>query len=157
MLFLHADTVLADGWEREVAKFIERVDSGKRPPAAAAFRFALDDEGLSPRLTEFGVAARCTLLKLPYGDQGLLIPRRLYSDVGGFRPLPLMEDVDLVRRLGSRRLVMLRTPAVTSAIRYRRGYARRIARNLSCLTLFYLRAPMSLIERLYSTRPQRTG
>ena len=57
------------------------------------------------------------LLRLPYGDQGLLIPRRLYDEIGGFKPMPLMEDVDIVRRLGRRRIVMLRTAAVTSAIR----------------------------------------
>lgn len=157
LLFLHADTALSEGWTREAVKFMVRVDAGKCPTAAAAFRFALDDEGMSPRAIEAGVAARCALLKLPYGDQGLLIPRQLYAEVGGFRPLALMEDVDLVRRLGRRRIVMLRTPAVTSAVRYRSGYARRILRNLSCLTLFYLRAPMPLIERLYSPRAQRTG
>jgi rSAM/selenodomain-associated transferase 2 len=151
LLFLHADTVLASGWEREVAALIERVESGARPPAAAAFRFALDDLGFLPRLLEAGVAVRCTLFRLPYGDQGLLIPRRLYEEIGGYRPLPLMEDVDIIRRLGRSRTMILRTEAVTSAIRYKReGYFLRTARNLSCLGLFYLRAPMSLIQRLYS-------
>ena len=45
VLFLHADTVLEPGWEREAAAFIERVEVGQRPAAAAAFRFALDDLG----------------------------------------------------------------------------------------------------------------
>ena len=53
------------------------------------------------------VAWRCRVLALPYGDQGLLIARALYDAVGGYRPLPLMEDVDLVRRLGRRRLAAL--------------------------------------------------
>ena len=78
--------------------------SGSTPasckPAAAAFRFALDDDGLAPRCLEGLVRLRCLALGLPYGDQGLLIPRRLYDEVGGYRELPLMEDVDLVRRLG---------------------------------------------------------
>ena len=95
----------------------------ERPLAAAAFRFALDDEGARPRVLERLVALRCAALRLPYGDQGLLIPKRLYDEVGGYRPLALMEDVDLVRRLGRRRTVMLRTRAVTSAERFRReGY-----------------------------------
>jgi rSAM/selenodomain-associated transferase 2 len=150
LLFLHADTMLEPGWEREAGAFIERVDLGLGPAAAAAFRFALDDLGFKPRLIEAGVALRCTLLRLPYGDQGLLIPARLYYQVGGFEPLPLMEDVDLVRRLGRRRIIMLRTRAVTSAARYRsQGYALRVVRNLSCLTLFYMRARMSAICRIY--------
>ncbi|HVY43021.1 MAG: TIGR04283 family arsenosugar biosynthesis glycosyltransferase [Bacteroidota bacterium] len=150
ILFLHADTVLEPGWEREAAAFIERVDTGRQAPAAAAFRFALDEPGLKPRLVELGVALRCTLLRLPYGDQGLLIPRRLYQQVGGYRRIPLMEDVDLVRRLGRSRTVMLRARANTSALRYRRdGYLRRIARNLTCLTLYYLRVPAGTLARLY--------
>lgn len=150
LMFLHADTVLEPGWEREIAAFTERVDIGQRPEAAAAFRFALDDLGLKPRLLEAGVALRCALLRLPYGDQGLVIPRRLYQACGGFRELPLMEDVDLVRRLGRARTVMLRSRAVTSAARYRRdGYAGRVLRNLTCLALFYLRMPTRVIERIY--------
>lgn len=153
ILFMHADTVLDAGWEREAATFIERVDIGQRPLAAAAFRFALDDLGLLPRVIEAGVAVRCTLFRLPYGDQGLLIPRRLYEEIGGFRPLPLMEDVDIVRRLGRKRTLILRTQAVTSAIRYKRdGYLRRAVRNLTCLGLYLMRAPMPLIERLYGAR-----
>src|SRR5690242_5659125 len=74
LLFLHADTVLAPDWEREAGTFMGRIDSGDRPPAAAAFRFMLDDEGARPRLLERLVALRCRMLRLPYGDQGLLIP-----------------------------------------------------------------------------------
>jgi rSAM/selenodomain-associated transferase 2 len=150
LLFLHADTVLAPGWEREASIFMERIDLEEQPVAAAAFRFALDDEGTRPRLLERLVALRCAALRLPYGDQGLLIPKRLYDEVGGYRPLILMEDVDLVRRLGRRRTVMLRARAVTSAERFRReGYARRSARNLLCLTLYTLRVPAHVISRIY--------
>ena len=150
LLFLHADTVLAQGWEREASIFMQRVDREEQPPAAAAFRFELDDEGARPRVLERLVALRCALLRLPYGDQGLLISRRLYDEVGGYRPLELMEDVDLVRRLGRRRTVILRSRAITSAERFRRqGYLRRSARNLLCLTLYSLRVPTRVIGRLY--------
>jgi rSAM/selenodomain-associated transferase 2 len=150
MLFLHADTVLDAGWEREAAAFIERVEVGQRPEAAAAFRFALDDMGFLPRLVEWGVAVRCMLFRLPYGDQGLLIPKRLYNGLGGFKPMPLLEDVDMIRRLGRSRTIMLRTRAITSAIRYKRdGYWRRIGRNLSCLTLYRLKVPAHIIQRIY--------
>ena len=150
LLVLHADTMLTAGWEREAAVFMERIDSGRRPPSAAAFRFALDDSGAMPRLLETLVAARCALFALPYGDQGLLLPAALYRDVGGVKPMPLMEDVDFVRRLGRRRLTMLRAEAVTSAERYRRsGYIARSLRNLFCLTLFFLRVPPRVIARIY--------
>jgi rSAM/selenodomain-associated transferase 2 len=150
LLFLHADTTLEAGWEREAYAFIEGVDSGQRPLAAAAFRFKLDDTGYRPRLVETGTAIRCALFRLPYGDQGLLIPKRLYGEIGGYQPLPLMEDVDIVRRIGRRRTVMLRNQAVTSAKRYRQdGYAARVSRNLVCLSLYYMRIPIRMISRLY--------
>ena len=150
LLFLHADTVLQPGWESEAGAFMERVDAGARPLAAAAFSFALDDFGAKPRLLEAIVGLRCALLRFPYGDQGLLIPKRLYLAVGGYRPLAVMEDVDMVRRLGRKRLVMMRTKAVTSAERYKReGYIARVARNAACLSLYYLRVAPATIVRLY--------
>jgi rSAM/selenodomain-associated transferase 2 len=150
LLFLHADTALQPGWEHEASTFMRAVDRQERPLAAAAFRFGLDDKGIRPRLLEGLVAMRCAALRIPYGDQGLLIPRRLYEEIGGYRPLPLMEDVELVRRLGRSRLILLQTRAVTSAERFRReGYARRGARNLLCLTLWFAGVPISLIVRIY--------
>jgi hypothetical protein len=96
------------------------------------------------------VALRCALLRLPYGDQGLLMPKQLYDDVGGCPGYALMEDVGLILRLGRGRVAMLGSRAVTSAARYRRdGYMLRSLRNLACLTLFFLRAPQSVIARVY--------
>lgn len=150
LLFLHADTVLEAGWTREAVTFIERVETGARAPAAAAFRFALDDTGLAPRVLESLVGLRCAALRWPYGDQGLLVPRRLYDEIGGFRPLPLMEDIDFARRLGRSRIAMLGTRAVTSAARYRReGYLKRALRNQACLAMFLFHAPMASIVRVY--------
>lgn len=151
LLFLHSDTVLEEGWHREVAGLIERLESsGRTHRSAAVFRFALDDQGLKARLIEMAVSLRCALFALPYGDQGLLISKRHYERLGGFRDMPLMEDVDLVRRIGRRGLVYLRARAVTSAERYRRdGYLRRVARNLGCLALFFLRVPPRVLARFY--------
>lgn len=146
LLFLHADTVLEQGWEQEAANFIER----SVPERAGAFRFALDDYGPAARRLERLVALRCWLFALPYGDQGLLISRRHYRKIGGFAPMPLMEDVDIMRRIGRRRLVMLRARAITSAERFRaQGYAKRSARNLGLLMLYALRVPPRVLARLY--------
>jgi rSAM/selenodomain-associated transferase 2 len=147
LLFLHADTRLAPGWPYAARSFIERAGSDHR---AAVFRFALDHESVRARILEALVAARVRLLALPYGDQGLLISRRLYDELGGFRPLPLMEDVDFVRRIGRARLALLAPEALTSAVRYRRGgYLRRMSRNLTCLALYAAGVPPRAIARLY--------
>jgi rSAM/selenodomain-associated transferase 2 len=132
LLFLHADTVLDAEWERDALSLIRDIEKGALPDQAAYFRFALDDRGFMPRVLEALVALRCAVFRLPYGDQGLLISRQLYDSVGGFKPMPLMEDVDIVRRLGRRRLRLLNSRATTSAVRYRKnGYLPRMLRNLS--------------------------
>ncbi len=157
LLFLHADTVLDPGWEREASHFMERVDMGTGRHAAAAFRFALDDDGAAPRMLEGLVRLRCRVLHLPYGDQGLLISRRHYDKAGGYRALPLMEDVDLVRRIGGRRVKLLRARAVTSAGRYRQeGYVRRALRNQACRILYALNVPPARIAQIYAGGREET-
>ncbi|TFI56531.1 glycosyltransferase [Sphingomonas parva] len=143
LLFVHADTILAPDWAEEVRQHTQRV-----PQRPACFRFRLDDPSWQARLVERGVALRVALLGLPYGDQGLLVSRALYDRVGGFADLPLMEDVDLIRRLP--RPVVLPADAVTSAARWRRdGWLRRSARNLAVLTLWRLGLSPERAARLY--------
>ena len=150
LLFLHADTVLEEGWYREVATYMAQADRSNARESAAVFRFGLDDTGWRPRLVEAGVSLRSHLLSMPYGDQGLLNSRTLYDEVGGYRDLPLFEDVDIVRRLGRRRLTMLKSRAVTSAARYQQsGYLRRVLRNWWCVVLYACGAPIERIERVY--------
>ena len=150
LLFLHADTVLQAGWEADAFELIRSVENGARPEAAGVFRYSLDDRGLRAGFLDAVVWLRCRIFKMPYGDQGLLISRRLYETVGGFKPMALMEDVDMIRRLGGRRIAFLNSAAMTSARRYRdEGYLRRMLRNLACLCLYYLRVPPRLLLRIY--------
>lgn len=147
LLFLHADTRLEAGWHDAAAAHMAAPENLYR---AAYFRFALDDTAPAARRLERIVAWRSRALGLPYGDQGLLISRALYDSIGGFRPLVLMEDVDIVRRIGRRRLAALDCRAVTSAARYHRsGYLLRPARNVFCLALYFLGLPQRLIARVY--------
>jgi glycosyltransferase involved in cell wall biosynthesis len=125
-LFLHADTVLAEGWSDAVRAFID---------AAGTVPYA---------------GWRNRLLALPYGDQGLLIARAHFEEIGGYRNYPLMEDVDIVRRVGRRRLCPINATATTSAAKYRAdGYWSRPARNLLCLAFYYLGLPKPLIRKVY--------
>ena len=147
LLFLHADCRLEPGWEHAVGTFLATPRAQSR---AGYFDLALDDRAPAARRLERIVAWRCRALALPYGDQGLLIARTLYDAVGGFRPLPLMEDVDLVRRLGRRRLARIGARCLASARRYRRdGYFRRPLRNLVCLSLYFAGMRPDRLIRLY--------
>ncbi len=145
LLLLHADTRLAPGWAAAAAAHMRAA-----PDRAGYFRFALDSADPRARRLERMVAWRCRVLAMPYGDQGLLIARDVLDEVGGVRPMPLMEDVDLVRRLGRGRLTPLAADALTSAGRWERdGWRRRSARNLACLALWHTGVPPSLVARLY--------
>ena len=145
LLFLHADTLLEPGWLDAVRHHAESA-----PDKAGCFRFRLDARAWQARLIEAGVALRVWVLGLPYGDQGLLVPRSLYERVGGYAEVPLMEDVDLVRRIGRFRLRILPADALTSAERWHRdGWFRRSARNLSCLMLHRFGMSEERLARLY--------
>jgi len=145
LLLLHADTALGSGWAAAARTHIEN-----GPARAGYFRFALASADPRARRLEWAVAWRCRLFGLPYGDQGLLIHRDLLRAVGGIRPLPLMEDVDLIRRLGRTRLVALPADAVTSAAKWERdGWTRRSLRNLFCLSLWFAGVSPERIARLY--------
>lgn len=147
LLFVHADTVLETGWREEVCEFQKDPQSLTR---AATFRFAVDDPCAEAKRLERRVAWRVRSLGLAYGDQGLVIHRQFYSSLGGFQPWPLMEDVDLVRRIGRQRLVVFHTAARTSAERWRRdGWRQRSLRNFGCLALYALGVPPPVISRLY--------
>ena len=141
LLFLHPETALEPGWEAEVESFLSRVTL--EHPRAATFRFAVDDFGSSARRREIYAALRCWLFGLPYGNQGLLIPKRLYQKLGGYRELNSFEDADMVRRIGRRRLVMLRSRAVNTAKR-----PERRLRSLIYVVLHAVRVPTSLMARL---------
>jgi rSAM/selenodomain-associated transferase 2 len=148
LFFLHADTRLTPGWSATAGGFIA---GPANDGCAGYFRLRLDDDTQAARRLERVVALRSRWLGLPYGDQGLLLSRRFYQALGGFRKLPLMEDVDLARRIGRGRLRALDGTATTSAARYRRdGYLVRPLRNLACLGLYYLGVPPRLIARLYA-------
>ncbi|MDH3667224.1 MAG: TIGR04283 family arsenosugar biosynthesis glycosyltransferase [Paracoccaceae bacterium] len=145
LLFLHADTVLAPGWGAAVLAHVQG-----RPGHAGWFDLGFDAPGAGARLVAGWANLRSRLFGLPYGDQGLLISRRLYDEVGGYAPMPLMEDVDFVSRIGQSRLARLGVRAETSAARYRAdGWLRRGWRNLSTLALYYLGADPEHLARRY--------
>ena len=142
LLFVHADTRLSPRW-RALAD--GHLAVSQRP---ACFRLRLDDTAWQARLIERAVNLR-TRLGLPYGDQGLLVSRAAYDAAGGFRPLVLMEDVELVRSLT--KPVILNVDAITSADRWRRdGWVRRSLLNLTCLSLWRLGVSPDRIAKIYA-------
>lgn len=141
LLFLYPETALETGWEMEAESFLDQAMPER--PQAAIFCFALEDFGAQARRAEVRANLRSSLFALPYGDQGLLIPKRLYQKVGGYRVLAGMEDADLVRRIGRRRLVTFRSRAINAA-RPKPG----ILRGLALMLLHALRMPSRVLAKL---------
>lgn len=149
LLFLHADTVLSQEWIEGAREIMKDED------CAGAFTLAFDAKGFAPRLVAAGAMIRTRLFCAPYGDQGLLISMALYDEIGGFAPLPLFEDVDIVARLvrakGRRALCVMKAKAVTAADRYERdGYLRRVLKNAWCLTLYRFGVAPARIAEMYA-------
>ncbi len=155
ILILHVDSTLPPDWADEVRTFIA---AHEHRFCAAAFRLAFDDQSWGARRTAVFANLRTRLFALPYGDQGLLISRLLYDEIGGMRALPIMEDVDMIQRIGRARLRRLRGTIRTSAERYRRdGWLRRNLRNLVCLALWFGGASAESIMKRYAGTHDAAG
>ena len=150
LLFLHADSTLPPGWQAAIAALDDAVIGGW-------FRFALDDSAWQARVIERLTAWRVTHLRLPYGDQGLFVRRRIFTALGGFRELPLMEDVEFVRRLArAGRVVEVPLSLVTSARRWRReGWFRRSTKNLLLLGLYFVGVEPEKLARWYRSAQRK--
>jgi len=147
LLFLHGDTRLDVGWF-EVAQ--SHMKKPENTYVAAVFQFALRTSAFQARCLEFLVRWRTQALGLPYGDQGLLISRVFYESLGGYQPLPLMEDVALIRAIGRKRLVSFPVKAVTSAEKWEReGWLIRSCKNLLCLGLYFCGVSPHRIRQIY--------
>ena len=144
LLFIHADTVLSQGWVAAVQAHLAT------PDKAGYFHLRFDTTGLAPRLVAGWANLRSRLFGLPYGDQALLISAALYTKAGGHPNQPLMEDVALARALKGK-LTPLKAHAVTSAAKYQGQWLRRGTRNLTLLIRYFLGAnPETLAKRYRS-------
>jgi rSAM/selenodomain-associated transferase 2 len=146
LLFLHADTRLpagadgliaaALGGSRRWGRFDVRL-SGRRP----AFR-----------LIERLMNLRSCLTGIATGDQAMFVQRTLYERVGGFATIPLMEDVDLSRRLraAAGRPACVHTPVLTSSRRWEtRGVLRTVLLMWRLRLAYFLGADPSRLAALY--------
>jgi rSAM/selenodomain-associated transferase 2 len=151
LLLLHADARLPAGWASALAAAMAAGDR-----QAWAFRLAIDGGDPLLRLVEAAVWLRCRWRQLPYGDQGLLLSRRQLAAVGGIRPLPLMEDLDLVQRL--RRQVPIRLLPLALRVdgrRWRRlGVLGTSWRNWRLRRSWRRGVPAPILAELYRGGPQ---
>jgi len=149
LVFVHGDSRLPRGWRAAIDEAARRGNV-----ALGCYRFALDSRSWFARAIEAGVRVRVALAGLPYGDQALFLRRSGFEAAGGFADLPIMEDVDLVRRMRREgRLFRSALPVMTSARRWERdGWVRRTARHLVLIALYFCGVPPERLIRLDRAR-----
>lgn len=152
LCFLHADIRLSTDAVELLASLAHD------PPAAACvFRLRIDSPGMAYRIIERGANLRTRAVGLPYGDQGLIVGRPAYEAVGGYPPIPLMEDVVLARALrSSAGIRLLPASVLVSARRWERdGPVRRTVKNLTLLARFLTGTPPERLVRRYGPKTSR--
>jgi len=116
LIFLHADTRLSHDWFREINSVLK---GGKN--FIYYFKFKIKNKKIIYRLLEVLVNLRSQLFREPYGDQGLIVHRTTYLKNNGFRKIPLMEDVDFLKRLNNKKnLKQLNLPIFISSRKWER-------------------------------------
>lgn len=144
LFFLHADS-------RPPPRARELIESAVASGAAAgSFRLAYDEATPALRWISAWANLRTRWLRLPFGDQGIFCTRAAYEASGGFRDLPICDDLDFVRRLARvAPLRLLPEPCFTSPRRYRGGPWRRVLRNWRVMAGYYAGVSPARIERWY--------
>jgi uncharacterized protein len=151
LLFLHADTLLPEGWARRVRETLihSRVVAG-------AFELKIDSPMRGLRVIERLTRFRSTVLQTPYGDQALFVRREEFERVGGFPEIPIMEDYALVKKLRKLgRIATVSDAVLTSPRRWEElGVWKATAINQIMLAGFVLGLPLKNLERLYRRKEE---
>jgi rSAM/selenodomain-associated transferase 2 len=147
IFFLHADSILDNTAIEEIYAFIS---NDKNKYKAASFKLKFNQKNIYSSFLSKIVIFRSKYLKLPYGDQGLIISKVFYNKIGGFKALPIMEDVEIIRNIGFKNIKILNSYIITDSIRYKsEGWLIRPLRNLYCLTLYILGFNINTINSIY--------
>ena len=134
LLFLHADTQLPTN-----AFSLIREAMGNTRFVAGAFALGFDTRRRVFRIAETYVALRTRLTKVPFGDQAIFIKREYFEQLGGYKEIPLMEDVELMKRIRKRGdpVCLIREKVLTSPRRYEQeGILFCTLRNLALQVLY---------------------
>lgn len=147
LLFLHADTRLPPNGLVHVVEALRNSSA-----VGGAFDLSIDSPRTCFRWIEKTASLRSRITRIPYGDQAIFIKRGFFLKLGGFGAFPIMEDVELMRRIrkSGHRILLLPSRVKTSARRWEStGVCRNTLRNWMMLVLFYLGASPERLKRFY--------
>jgi rSAM/selenodomain-associated transferase 2 len=149
VLFLHADTRLPDGARAAI-------EAALTDPAVVGGRFDVRLDSPRPLLALVGwmMNQRSRLSGISTGDQAIFVRREVFEEIGGYADIPLMEDIDLTRRLKRRgRLAALRLRVTTSARKWEQeGAVRTIVLMWTLRLLYALGMSPARLHRWYYGR-----
>lgn len=149
LLFLHADTILPDGFAASVQAAL-----AKPRCAGGAFRLGIDSKRWMARILEASVQLRSTWFQLPYGDQAIFVRRSRFEELGGFREQSIMEDYEFIRRLRKTgRIEICSTAVWTSPRRWHQlGFLRTTLINQMIIAGYHFGFSTETLARLYRRR-----
>ena len=115
LIFLHADTKLPEDAFKKIRGVLEE---GKY--VGGAFYLAIDSGKLILKFIAYTTSLRSWLTRIPYGDQSIFVKKDYFNKIGGYKDIPLMEDVELMQRIRKRRdkICIIRDKVKTSARRW---------------------------------------
>jgi rSAM/selenodomain-associated transferase 2 len=113
-LFMHADTLLNNKNIKDINQFIKKKNYKK----VGYFKIRFDSNSISALIISYWAYIRTVLLKLPFGDQCILIHRNYYQEIGGFSPIPIMEDLDFILKIPKKNKVFFNSTVQTSFRNY---------------------------------------
>lgn len=149
LFFLHADSRPPENALASIARSVAQgADAG-------AFLLAFEPARFAMRWIAWWANVRSRVVKLPFGDQGIFCRRETYERAGGFRDLPICDDLDLVVRLRrAGRFVVLPEKTITSPRRYTEdGAARRVLRNWKVMAGYFAGVSPKRLRRWYEGPP----
>lgn len=154
LLFLHADTLLPSGWPASIAAALD--DAGV---VAGGFSLSIDSKLARFRLIEYFTNLRSRRARLIYGDQAIFVRKSAFFEAGGFNKLPLMEDVDCVKKLSKLgQVVTLSDSVLTSPRRWNEGgMLKNTVKNSLLLGLWYAGVSPESLYRWYYGQPAGSG
>lgn len=148
LLFLHADTLLPG----DAPELITNLLSGDLDLVGGAFSLGINDDRIPLKVIECSANLRSRMTRAPYGDQSIFLKKDHFDRVGGFREIPIMEDLELMTRIRKKggRIHILKQKSVTSPRRWKKeGIAVCTLRNWLIRLLYHLGVPADRLAGLY--------
>lgn len=146
LLFLHGDTILPDNYDQVIINTVQ-----KNNFIAGAFKLKIDNHKPLFRFIETLINWRSQYLSLPYGDQGIFIPKQIFDGINGYKDLAIMEDFDLIKRVKKiGKIYIVNASVITSARRWEKvGIVKTTLINQLIIMGYYLKIKPEKLALFY--------